>query len=1002
MNWRSLGSPDWLTTKGKAAAVGKKVVPTAMCALLAVLGTQLVPACSTANPAAGAIGTGDDTSTTTAPDATATCDHPAPGCPCSKDTETAACGKVIVRSGDFFQCSEGTTTCDGTTWGACDGDIKASAHKFTGGGVGLAGLGHIQTCGKADPCDPYCNIIIDTPPGIDGGSTVATSEAGLVIAPPSNLNTCNEATTPGTLYANLPSAYQGNPSSCTSGTTGTATTSDDCNSDYVCQAGTCVPYAQGTRNPATTCTNQPDFTVGLGCWDNPTNAGLELEVCNRGGVTAGSTYGSLVVSVQKSDVAGPVLTGIGLNPLQCPLNSKQPTTILPVAGLTTAGTCTINLTSNPLGAGECTSFNVTSPPSGITCASNAGGVIDTTGPNIFAVVNPTVLLAGLKSSFISECDVCNNYTAINVASEPPANSGAGTCVSSWCGVVANSNSATGCPLSSPTTITGTVTDPAGNVGLSNVEVYITTDMSNPLAPLPDEPGGGATPTCDTCASLSGPGYLTGTSTDVNGSFTLYPTGTGPYTVVAQIGRWRRAVYSVQPQVCKPNPINTTTFKGAMGVISMPSTRTQGDIPKMALVQGSQESLECWLAKVGIATSEIAPYTTTATNRIQLYNSANGNGAVGQNYYNGTSSTPPSATTLWDTTLYNYSAIFMPCDGSSDYGGNNATATEKMRMTAYAHNGGRIFIDHWPGETWIENNTNDNWNSTNVATWSNNSDTPGTQTGTVLNAGSSSDEQAMYSWLAKWDGPAGSISSQTPRDIVTKVGAESVGLVTFPNLTGTPVASFWFNTPPAVPPATYCGRVVYNDMHVSASRGINGAGGCTTGNFPGNCNFPTNCDMTTPLTSEELALEYELFQLSACGLGTATPIPPPPPPAAPTISPVTFTRTVQANCQSGFTPRWGFFEWQATIPAGTSIAYSVQTAPDGTGGLPGTFGTAVSIGSATTTTPPMTYSMSGSVDTDLTMAGQSSKDWLQINMLLTPSGTVSPILTEWQMLYDCVP
>jgi hypothetical protein len=38
-----------------------------------------------------------------------------------------------------------------------------------------------------------------------------------------------------------------------------------------------------------------------------------------------------------------------------------------------------------------------------------------------------------------------------------------------------------------------------------------------------------------------------------------------------------------------------------------------------------------------------------------------------------------------------------------------------------------------------------------------------------------------------------------------------------------------------------------------------------------------------------------------------------------------------------------------------------------------------------------------------MAGQTSQNWLEVEMTLNPGGTTtSPVLTTWQQLYDCVP
>jgi hypothetical protein len=61
----------------------------------------------------------------------------------------------------------------------------------------------------------------------------------------------------------------------------------------------------------------------------------------------------------------------------------------------------------------------------------------------------------------------------------------------------------------------------------------------------------------------------------------------------------------------------------------------------------------------------------------------------------------------------------------------------------------------------------------------------------------------------------------------------------------------------------------------------------------------------------------------------------------------FERVYAADCPIDTLPEWRFFEWQATIPDGTSIDFSVQTRPAGGDYDPAT---PVRIGTADTTTP----------------------------------------------------
>jgi hypothetical protein len=996
MNWRS---HDWVMKANhgvqRLGKAGLRLVPVAISAAVLFVAAQSMPACSTSAPAGEATtgtGPGTTTSTTSPTHGSTACDHPSPGCACSTKGATAECGKVIIRSGVSFQCEMGTTTCDGATWGACDGSIKVTSGVISGGGVALQGLGRAMSCGSTDPCDPNCFVTTDTPPGIDAGSGISAIDGGLVIANPAGLNTCNLASNPGTLYGALSGAYAQNPAagSCTGGA------SDDCNYDFACSAatnGTCGPYADGTTN--TSCTTTPDFTAGLGCWDSSSATGLELQVCNRGGVTAST--GTLLVAIESG--SSPTTSAAG-----CPTNIVTG----PALGTTSQnnGTCSIPLGTVPIGPGECVSFNVDTPPSGVTCksvtGSALGGMAGLSG-NIFAVVNPPQSMTGVAP--LNECDSCNNFTAVNSGEIPSGNplTGPGACVQSWCGVSPTSTTTGGCPANSPTSITGTVKDPGGNVGLSNVAVYVATTA--PTVPLQDPEPNAMTgePYCDTCASLSTAGYSNGVATDVNGNFTLY-VNPGTYTVVAQLGRWRR-ISTVTATACSSNPQTNNLW--------LPQNRTQGDIPKMAIVEGSGESAECWLAKVGISDSEFAPYASGNVNRIDLYNTDDGNTSYrGLNYYNAatnTYTTPPSATTLWGNgaanTLPNYAAVLMPCDLDFNY--STASVAAQTAVAAYTNAGGRIFMDHWWGARFLENGTSTGWNSNNVATWQHDTNGYSNYEGTVLDT--SSDQTAMYAWLAAWDnmpdGP-GHILSAAPRDIAVSTGSASTELISFPTFPA--VASFWFNTPTTAMgtmASPYCGRAVFNDMHVSASRAADLSGGGTQmTTFPGTC-------QSSPLTSEELALEYEFFQLSACSLGASNPTyPPPPPPPPPPLQPETYTRIFEANCPTNFPVKWGFFEWQDQMPSqpspvsGASISFSVQTAMTAMGGGPGAWGPSVALGSTTASTSGTWATTMNSVDTALTMAGQTSQTWLAVSMTLSPNTpkNASPVLETWQQLFDCIP
>jgi hypothetical protein len=135
--------------------------------------------------------------------------------------------------------------------------------------------------------------------------------------------------------------------------------------------------------------------------------------------------------------------------------------------------------------------------------------------------------------------------------------------------------------------------------------------------------------------------------------------------------------------------------------------------------------------------------------------------------------------------------------------------------------------------------------------------------------------------------------------------------------------------------------------------------------------------------------------SRCGSGVCAPTPP-----INTYSPAPFVTTYNAVCGAGQYPAWRFFYWESNTPTGTSIAFTAQTSTDGA-----TWGAAVAIGTAApppAVTPTWT-SGPQTVDAALRAASQVSQTYLQITATLNPdsTNTITPVLTNWQVTYDCV-
>lgn len=109
------------------------------------------------------------------------CALPKAGCPCEETGKTVGCGEVHRLSGDYLSCSVGERICgEDKLWGECVGDMISLLPPPTTGARPLA-LGDPEPC-SANPCDPYCNLTLDTGVGIlpppDG---FQSTDDGLVI-----------------------------------------------------------------------------------------------------------------------------------------------------------------------------------------------------------------------------------------------------------------------------------------------------------------------------------------------------------------------------------------------------------------------------------------------------------------------------------------------------------------------------------------------------------------------------------------------------------------------------------------------------------------------------------------------------------------------------------------------------------------------------------------------------------------------------------------------------
>ena len=381
------------------------------------------------------------------------------------------------------------------------------------------------------------------------------------------------------------------------------------------------------------------------------------------------------------------------------------------------------------------------------------------------------------------------------------------------------------------------------------------------------------------------GAITATTTKVDGTFTLpnVPVGAN-VPLVLQIGKWRHLMH-VGVQGCKDNPLPDGGLKLPAIV---PAGNTDESIPQIAISTGSADTLECLLGRVGLPSTE---YVAGAGGNGHIHIFAGGGTGGGGGLGGGGSGTPEtpgmagapaSPTSLWamQSQLMPYDVVLLCCEGGETYVANTAV------LEQYLNVGGRVFASHYhyawfagpltSGQTYT---APADWGN-NLATWSAN----GMSSGGGLIAGAVGGDlvttlngttatfakgTALNEWLQGVGAlgqngvPASQLSIFQPR---YNAQVSATNKPSQPWITSSPWAMYFsFDTPVNAPmgkdgPPNYCGRAVFSDLHVagdpSTTDGMNPPAGCATG----------------PLSPQEKALEFMLFDLSACVIPDQVPPP----------------------------------------------------------------------------------------------------------------------------------
>ncbi len=404
--------------------------------------------------------------------------------------------------------------------------------------------------------------------------------------------------------------------------------------------------------------------------------------------------------------------------------------------------------------------------------------------------------------------------------------------------------------STPTTITGTVYDPAGRNPVYRAVVFVP-NVPNELPAIT-----GGNPSCDTCDIQIGD-YVTVTLTDATGHFKLVGVPTGSNVpLVVQTGKWRRLVTVPVTSDCA-----TTTL--AAGTLRLPRNRKEGDLPQMALLTGGCDNLACFLRSVGVDASEFS--SPHAGGRVDVYQGLGATGA-GAPLSSGTAGDcTTDGCPLWSSTasLAAYDSVLLGCE----CGENNQTkpAASLTAMHDYLAQGGTVFATHSQA-TWFKNGPAD---FQGVANWT---DGPASgATGPFAVDTSYPGGNGLRNWLAGIDaGDRAGVVPLVPADVSTSVTTVNLQTASRWIYDESPVPdgggaisgnvkALSFNGSRGLPDAgesvNHCGSAYFTDIHAAGGQAVQD----TTGDAAA---VPAACD-GGPMTPEEKALEYLFFYQPSC-------------------------------------------------------------------------------------------------------------------------------------------
>jgi hypothetical protein len=379
-----------------------------------------------------------------------------------------------------------------------------------------------------------------------------------------------------------------------------------------------------------------------------------------------------------------------------------------------------------------------------------------------------------------------------------------------------------CGTNPPTTISGTVFAPNGQLPLYNVGVFV---PNAPLEPLT------VGVSCDRCGTPVSGSPVVIAQSDYMGKFQLVnaPSGTN-IPLVIQLGKWRREVTIPQVLPCQDNHLSDPNMT------RLPKKRSEGNMPKIAVTLGGCDQISCLLPKVGIDPSEFGVAGQNRT--ITFYSTPSAsNGPPGMT----------SATPFWSSVseLSKYDIVILSCE--CEEAPDSKDASSYQAVAQYLAMGGRIFTTDFQ------------------YTWYRYSPDPGLMSiGSIQGGAPSGDSpikvdasfpkgKALADWM-NYTMMSSSYGQVTPDEVFDNfLSANPMKSQTFGSSPAFPSSTqhprfMTINTPVGLPVDQQCGKAVHLDAHINELDTIDSS-------------FPAGC--ASPIRSGEAAFAYFFFDLANC-------------------------------------------------------------------------------------------------------------------------------------------